>query len=118
MPSIVVLGDRGPTTYLVINQLSRVFDIELVIFEHQPRSKKLRMLQRRRQRLGLWRVTQQSLFMAWDRLYIRPDALDRFGTRLEQRFTAAEIREMMEQAGLDRIQFSEFPYWCAVGYRL
>jgi len=49
---------------------------------------------------------------------MRTDALDRFGTRLEQRFTANEIREMMEKAGLERITFSDdSPYWCVVGYK-
>lgn len=49
---------------------------------------------------------------------MRTDALDRFGTRLEQRFTAREIRKMMEEAGLERIVFSDgIPYWCAVGYK-
>lgn len=49
---------------------------------------------------------------------MRTDALDRFGTRLEKRFIAAQLRAMMEAAGLERITFSGFaPYWCAVGYR-
>ncbi len=49
---------------------------------------------------------------------MRTDALDRFGTRLEKRFTKEEMRGMMERAGLERITFSERPpYWCAVGYR-
>ena len=47
---------------------------------------------------------------------MRTDALDRFGTRLEQRFTRAEITAMMQSAGLENIRFSDgFPYWCAVG---
>jgi ubiquinone/menaquinone biosynthesis C-methylase UbiE len=47
---------------------------------------------------------------------IRNDALDRFGTPLEQRFSRKQIREMMEKAGLDDIVFSEqAPYWHAVG---
>jgi ubiquinone/menaquinone biosynthesis C-methylase UbiE len=52
-------------------------------------------------------------------LYImRNDALDRFGTKLEQRFTRKEIEEMMIAAGLQDITFNkEAPYWCAVGYR-
>ena len=50
---------------------------------------------------------------------MRTDALDRFGTRLEHRFTAPEIKMMMEKAGLERITFSlEVPYWCAVGYKV
>ena len=49
---------------------------------------------------------------------MRTDALDRFGTALEQRFTARQIRQMMAAAGLERIQFSDaMPYWCAVGYK-
>ena len=50
---------------------------------------------------------------------MRTDALDRFGTRLEQRFTQNQIRAMMENAGMKRITFSEGePYWCAVGYKV
>jgi ubiquinone/menaquinone biosynthesis C-methylase UbiE len=49
---------------------------------------------------------------------LRTDALDRFGTALEHRFTKAQIAQMMERAGLERIEFSpNVPYWCAVGYR-
>ncbi|MEL7145347.1 MAG: class I SAM-dependent methyltransferase [Bacteroidota bacterium] len=47
---------------------------------------------------------------------LRNDALDRFGTRLEKRFTRVEITEMMQQAGLSDIVFSEKePYWHAIG---
>ena len=48
---------------------------------------------------------------------MRTDALDRFGTKLEKRFTRDQIRAMMEGAGLESITFSDNPYWCAVGYR-
>jgi ubiquinone/menaquinone biosynthesis C-methylase UbiE len=49
---------------------------------------------------------------------LRTDALDRFGTRLEKRFTRDEIRKMMTAAGLTRIRFSDaIPYWTAVGFR-
>jgi len=48
---------------------------------------------------------------------MRTDALDRFGTRIEKRFTREQIRRMMEAAGLQRIAFSESVCWCAVGYR-
>lgn len=49
---------------------------------------------------------------------MRTDALDRFGTFLEQRFTADQIRDMMQDASLERITFSSsVPYWCAVGYK-
>ncbi|MBO0347860.1 class I SAM-dependent methyltransferase [Phormidium pseudopriestleyi FRX01] len=49
---------------------------------------------------------------------MRNDALDRFGTKLESRFTQDEIRQMMEAAGLINIVFSDLPpYWCSVGYK-
>jgi hypothetical protein len=49
---------------------------------------------------------------------MRTDALDRFGTNLEQRFTQKQIRSMMQSAGLTNIQFSDnAPYWCAIGIR-
>jgi ubiquinone/menaquinone biosynthesis C-methylase UbiE len=48
---------------------------------------------------------------------MRTDSLDRFGTRLEQRFSAKEIKEMMEKAGFKDISFSKIVFWCAVGYK-
>jgi len=49
---------------------------------------------------------------------LRTDALDRFGTRLEQRFSRDAIREMMENAGLESVTFrNQEPYWCACGRR-
>lgn len=49
---------------------------------------------------------------------MRTDAMDRFGTRLEQRFTRSQIQKMMEEAGLVEIRFhDDWPYWCAVGRR-
>jgi SAM-dependent methyltransferase len=51
-------------------------------------------------------------------LYVmRNDALDRFGTRLEQRFSKKEIAAMMERCGLERLRFSETSFWTALGYR-
>lgn len=49
---------------------------------------------------------------------MRTDALDRFGTRLEQRFTRAEIDGMMTRCGLESIEFSDSPpFWVALGYK-
>ena len=49
---------------------------------------------------------------------MRTDALDRFGTTLESRFTRAEIESMMLDAGLQNVRFSdEEPYWCAAGFK-
>lgn len=47
---------------------------------------------------------------------IRNDALDRFGTRLEQRFSKKQVIEMMQSAGLTNIVISQgIPFYHAVG---
>ena len=47
---------------------------------------------------------------------LRTDALDRFGTRLEQRFTRPEIAEMAGAAGLVDLNFSDRePFWVMCG---
>jgi len=49
---------------------------------------------------------------------MRTDAYDRFATRLEQRFTQAQILEMLTRSGLRDVRFCEHaPFWCAVGFR-
>ena len=49
---------------------------------------------------------------------MRTDALDRFGTKMEKRFTKLQILDMMRNAGLEQIQFSlQIPFWCAVGFK-
>lgn len=48
---------------------------------------------------------------------MRTDALDRFGTKLEQRFSKAEIKEMMARCGLKDIVFSTTSFWTAVGIK-
>jgi SAM-dependent methyltransferase len=70
-------------------------------------------------RLGIEATHLPLRFYADKPFYVmRTDALDRFGTRFEQRFTRPEIERMMQAAGLRAIQFSEqAPFWCAVGVR-
>lgn len=49
---------------------------------------------------------------------MRTDALDRFGTRLEQRFSRAQVESMLRDAGLSSVEFSERPpFWCAVAFK-
>ena len=49
---------------------------------------------------------------------MRTDAYDRFCTRLEKRFTRTEISNMLTNAGLGDIAFSDHePFWCAVGLK-
>jgi SAM-dependent methyltransferase len=49
---------------------------------------------------------------------MRTDALDRFGTALEQRFSRRQIAAMLEGAGLERVTFADTPpFWCAVAFK-
>jgi SAM-dependent methyltransferase len=49
---------------------------------------------------------------------MRTDALDRFGTQLEQRFTAAQVKQMMSEAGLRDVAVADStPFWTAVGFK-
>lgn len=52
-------------------------------------------------------------------LYVmRTDALDRFGTRIEKRFSKKQIQKTLEESNFENIKFSEdAPYWCCVGYK-
>jgi ubiquinone/menaquinone biosynthesis C-methylase UbiE len=50
---------------------------------------------------------------------LRNDSLDRFGTKLEQRFLRTEVEAMMTEAGLTNIKFGEqSAFWHAVGKKL
>ncbi|MFZ1687345.1 MAG: hypothetical protein WAU70_07985, partial [Flavobacteriales bacterium] len=65
---------------------------------------------------GTWKKVPLSYYVGKRFLIIRNDALDRFGTPLEQRFTKEQMRRMMADAGLSDIRFSEnAPYWHALG---
>ena len=47
--------------------------------------------------------------------FMKTDALDRFGTRLEKRFTKDEIQRMLQKAGFRDIRFSKnMPFWVSI----
>ena len=49
---------------------------------------------------------------------MKTDSLDRFGTRIEYRFTRSEVINIMELAGLKNIIISDkVPYYCALGFK-
>jgi 2-polyprenyl-3-methyl-5-hydroxy-6-metoxy-1,4-benzoquinol methylase len=72
--------------------------------------------------LGFLRLSKKMPLSAYQNksiFIIRNDALDRFGTSLEQRFTKNEIISMMESCGLTNIIIPDGPiYWCAIGKKL
>ena len=62
--------------------------------------------------LPLWAYRHMSFYT------MKTDALDRFGTPLEQRFTRVQIREMLEAAGMENPVFSDkIPFWCVVAHK-
>jgi SAM-dependent methyltransferase len=71
--------------------------------------------------LGLTRLAKKMPLSSYHNqpfFIMRNDALDRFGTRLEQRFSAKQVKKMMENAGLNNIIISPgIPYYHAVGKR-
>lgn len=61
-------------------------------------------------KIPLYGYIDQSFYI------MRNDALDKFGTKLEQRFSKKEIELMMKEVGLTNIVFSDgIPYWHAIG---
>ena len=49
---------------------------------------------------------------------MRTDALDRFGTPLEKRFTKNEIYLMMKSSKLEKIKFKNIvPFWTVIGFK-
>jgi SAM-dependent methyltransferase len=48
---------------------------------------------------------------------MRTDSLDRFGTRLEKRYTRDQVEALLRDAGLKDIRFCSSVFWGAVGTR-
>jgi ubiquinone/menaquinone biosynthesis C-methylase UbiE len=71
------------------------------------------------QKLGFESRNLPLQFYADKPFYVmRTDALDRLGTRIEWRFSKAEMKSLMERAGLRNVVFGcAPPFWCAIGYR-
>jgi 2-polyprenyl-3-methyl-5-hydroxy-6-metoxy-1,4-benzoquinol methylase len=61
---------------------------------------------------SIWKKIPLSYYTNKSFTIIRNDALDRFGTPLEQRFSKKEITQMLEKSGLTEIHFSDqTPFW-------
>lgn len=66
----------------------------------------------------LYKKVPLSYYLNKSFTVIRNDALDRFGTPLEHRFSKSQIEAMMTEAGLGDIVFSDNePYWHVIGKR-
>jgi SAM-dependent methyltransferase len=79
--------------------------------------------------LVYWPLGRLGRFIPWKHwplrqgadkpLYIlRVNCLDRFGTKIEHRFTRAQIDKMMREAGCSSVTFKDgYPYWVCVGIK-
>jgi ubiquinone/menaquinone biosynthesis C-methylase UbiE len=104
---------------LIISKLPHglryVSSVILATFVYFPLAKLAKLLEISGVRGSLIEAMPLSSYRDLSFYTMRTDALDRFGTQLEQRFTKAEITAMLSEAGLENIKFSdETPYWCAV----
>ncbi len=100
----------GKVKHLVCDMLAIIFYMPFIL---AGRFFKLLGFKNLAKRMPLHGYQNRSFFM------IRNDALDRFGTRLEQRFSADEIIEMMKSAGLTDIVISPgIPLYHALGKKL
>jgi ubiquinone/menaquinone biosynthesis C-methylase UbiE len=90
----------------------------LAVFLYMPLVLWVRILRA----IGLKKVAEKMPLSAYYNkpfFVIRNDSLDRFGTRLEQRFSEDEIRQMMMKSGLGEIIVSQgVPLYHAIGKKL
>ena len=57
----------------------------------------------------MWQYADLSFYI------MKTDALDRFGTKVEKRYSRKQIIEILENSNFKEIKFSDIsPYWCAV----
>ncbi len=49
---------------------------------------------------------------------MKTDALDRFGTRVEKRYSKKQIIDMLDRSGVEKMVFSEqSPFWCVIAFK-
>jgi SAM-dependent methyltransferase len=107
----VISKFSGNTKRFICDILAILLYMPFVLLSRLLR--KLRVKKEYRSKIPLHVYEDASFFI------IRNDALDRFGTPLEQRFSKKEIVDMMQKAGLDQIVVSQkIPYWHAVGKKI
>jgi ubiquinone/menaquinone biosynthesis C-methylase UbiE len=112
-----VNGIRKVTSSLPMKPKKAVCDL-LAVTVYLPVVQAGRLLKR----IGLKKLAAQMPLAHYQNqtfLWMRTDALDRFGTTLEQRFSRKNIEDMMHNAGLSEIKFSDgLPYWHVVAKRV
>ena len=75
-------------------------------------SKLLKFLKIPNNNIPMWQYADLSYYV------MRTDALDRFGTKVEKRYSKKQITEILKECNFKEIEFSENPpFWCAVAIK-
>ena len=96
--------------------LKRIITDFIAVFAYYPLAKIYKFFKL----LGLNNINLPLSFYHNKSLYMmRTDSLDRFGTKLEKRFSKKDIENLMKESNLENITFlNSEPYWVAVGYKI
>ena len=90
---------------LIITFLIAIF----VYFPFARISKLLKFLKLPYQNIPMWQYADLSFYI------MKTDALDRFGTKVEKRYSKKQILEILENCNFKDIKFSDSPpYWCVL----
>jgi len=90
----------------------------IAIFVYFPLVSIAKLLKKLKVKKSFWSKIPLAVYAENDSSFkiLRNDSLDRFGTKLENRFTKVEIERMMSNAGMTDIEFSNnSPFWVAIG---
>ena len=106
---------RGAISRLPLTAKRLCCDI-IAITIYVPFARSARLLDR----FGIMPASWPLAYYRDRSLYVlRTDALDRFGTRLEQRFKRKEIEGMLASAGFEGFSFSDRqPFWCCISKKM
>jgi SAM-dependent methyltransferase len=93
----------------------RAFSTFIAVTAYWPLSRIARLLERKGAAIDDFPLSYYRN-SSWETL--RANALDRFGTSLERRFSRVEVEAMMVRAGLRDVKFRDgAPYWVAIGWK-
>ncbi len=102
---LMIVGTRSRTTYLIVNDLAARFDVAAVLFEEKRTGK---MLRYRLRTLGWPTVVAQLVFLAYDRVVIRPRSRAKIDVLLADYDTSAPDARL---SVTDVVSLNSAPAW-------
>ena len=101
------------------NRLKKITCDFIALFVYMPFVILTRLFKMFSPKGKVWKKIPLSYYhdKSWN--IIKNDALDRFGTPLEQRFSKKELVKILESCGIEDVVVSDgLPYWHAVGRKM